>query len=167
MSARLALLVGAALLCGGCQVRSDIGKPCVLVKKSQSGQKYDPVTLSDIQEDQDFISFGSTDCEDLVCVRDAHSPIKTSGEGDGLRVLGYCSKACVPSDSTQLQSPCAVNDPDADAQVKASMSCRPLLLDQQALDDLRAKDPAGYRQTFGDNASPYFCAATTTAPSGN
>ena len=33
MSARLALLMGAALLCGGCEVPSDIGKPCVLVKK--------------------------------------------------------------------------------------------------------------------------------------
>jgi hypothetical protein len=158
MSARLVLLVGAALLCGGCEVPSDIGKPCVLVKRSQSGQKYDPVRMEDINVDQDFISFGSLDCEDLVCVRDARSPVRTTGEGSELRVLGYCSKACV---ADNLQNPCAVNHPDADAQVKERMSCRPLLLDQQALDDLRAKDPAGYRATFGDNASPYFCASTT------
>lgn len=169
MSARLALLVGAALLCGGCEVPSDIGKPCVLVKKSQSGTtKYDPVTLSDIGAgDKDFISFGSLDCEDLICVRDANSPVQTSGEGDGLRVLGYCSKACVSNDTNtpQLQDPCAVNHPEASAEVKASMSCRALLLDQAALDYMRAKDPVGYRQTFGDNSSPYFCAAKTEATS--
>ncbi|QRK04671.1 adventurous gliding motility lipoprotein CglD [Archangium violaceum] len=165
MSARLALLVGAALLCGGCEVPSDIGKPCVLVKKStKEGEKSDPVTLEDIGEgDKDFISFGALDCEELVCVRDANSPIQTSGEGDGLRVLGYCSKACVPSDdgAPQIQSPCAVNHPEASAEVKASMSCRPLLLDQQALDYMRANSPEEYRATFGENSSPYFCAAST------
>lgn len=178
MSARLALLVGAALLCGGCEVPSDIGKPCVLVKKSSSDQqKYDWVTKDDIGKgDKDFISFGSLDCEDLICVRDANSPIVTQEVGDAdakqTVVMGYCSKACQPSESNapQLQDPCAVNDPDASAEVKASMSCRALLLDQAALDYMRAKDPVGYRQTFGDNASPYFCAAKTDpapASSGN
>ena len=156
MSARLALLVGAALWCGACQVSSDIGKPCVLVKRSTTGAKYDPVTASDIQIDQDFISFGSLECEDLVCVRDARSEIKFAE--DGTSVLGYCSKACV---ADALVAPCTVNNPQADPTVKANMSCRALLLDQQALDDLRAKDPVGYRETFGDNASPYFCASTT------
>jgi hypothetical protein len=168
MSARLALLVGAALLCGGCEVPSDIGKPCVLVKKSQSGQtKYDPVTPADIGKgDKDFISFGSLDCEDLICVRDANSPIVTRGENEQLTVMGYCSKACQPSDTNapQLQDPCAVNHPEASAEVKAGMSCRALLLDQAALDYMRANDPVGYRQTFGDNTSPYFCASKTEAP---
>ncbi|WNG45750.1 adventurous gliding motility lipoprotein CglD [Archangium minus] len=163
MSARLALLVGAALLCGGCEVPSDIGKPCVLVKKSTTGQKFDPVTLADIGAgDKDFISFGSLDCEDLVCVRDANSPIQTSGEGDALRVLGYCSKSCVPTDdgAPQLQDFCAVNHPEASADVKERMSCRALLLDAEALEYMRKNQPEEYRATFGENASPYFCAAT-------
>ena len=155
MSARLALLVGAALWCGACQVSSDIGKPCVLVKRSTSGAKYDPVVQADITSDQDFISFGSLECEDLVCVRDARSEIKLAEDGNS--VLGYCSKACV----AEAQGTCTVNNSAADPTVKANMSCRALLLDQPTLDALRAKDPVGYRQTFGDNASPYFCASST------
>jgi hypothetical protein len=178
MSARLALLMGAALLCGGCEVPSEIGMPCVLVKKSKTEQpKFDWVTLADIGDGKrDFISFGSLDCEDMVCVRDANSPIVTKvvevGEGSDKQkvtmVMGYCSKSCVPSDSgtPQLQDPCPVNHPEASAEVKAGMSCRPLLLDQKTLDDLRANDPTTYRATFGDNVSPNFC-ASKTAPSTN
>ena len=160
MSVRLALLVGAALLCGGCEVPSDVGKPCVLVKRSTTeAGKSQPVVEADIQLDQDFISFGSLDCEDLICVRNAGSTLQTSGEGTERRVLGYCSKPCV---SGTLQDACAVNHPEATEVARTGMACRALLLDQQALDDLRAKDPAGYRATFGDNASPFYCASSTT-----
>ena len=82
MSARLALLVGAALLSGGCKVTSDIGKPCVLVRKATQAEKdadgcrYQEILEGELQAGQDFISFGSVECEDLVCVRDAdfHRP---------------------------------------------------------------------------------------------
>jgi len=160
MSARLALLMGAALLCGGCEVPSEVGKPCLLVKKSSSAdRKFDPVLPSDIQLDQDFVSFGSQDCEDLICVRTAGPTLETTDEG---RVLGYCSKACTEGSTAT----CAINHPDATEETKSTMSCRSLLLDQQALDDFRKQDPAGYRATFGENASPYFCAATSTASTG-
>ncbi|ATB27345.1 adventurous gliding motility lipoprotein CglC [Melittangium boletus] len=159
MSARLALLMGAALLCGGCEVPSEVGKPCLLVKKSSSAdRKFDPVVPSDIQLDQDFVSFGSQDCEDLICVRTAGSKLETTVEGDVERVLGYCSKACTEGNTTT----CAINHPDATDEIKSTMSCRSLLLDQQALDDFRKQDPAGYRATFGENASPFFCAATSS-----
>lgn len=166
MSARLALLVGAALVCGGCEVPSDIGKPCVLVKKPAAGSsaKYETVALADIQFDQDFISFGSQDCDELICVRNAYAPIETTGEGEQQLVLGYCSKACVPDTAASLQPTCSVNHPEASAEVESKMTCRPLLLDQKALDDFRSKDPVGYRNTFGDNASPYFCASSNDAP---
>jgi hypothetical protein len=154
MSSRLALLLSAVLLCGGCKVNSDIGKRCLLVKKSTDPNKEsDFVVERDLVAGQDFISFGSLDCEDLVCVKDADMPIEKAEDTD--YVLGYCSKACVPD---ELVDPCAVTDPDALASVKDRMSCRALLLDQQALDDLRQSDPATYRATFGDNNSPYFCA---------
>ena len=85
MSARLALLVGAALLSGGCEVASDIGKSCVLVRKATDTEKaadglpYEDILESELQTGQDFISFGSVECEDLVCVRDA-SFIPVAGE---------------------------------------------------------------------------------------
>ena len=159
MSVRLALLAAAALVLGGCEVPSEVGKPCLLVKKSSSAdRKFDPVVPSDIQLDQDFISFGAQDCEDLICVRNAGSELQTVVEGDVTRVLGYCSKACLVDSGTNS---CTVNHPEAAAEVKGSMSCRALLLDQKALDDLRINNPAEYRATFGENASPTFCAAAS------
>jgi len=152
MSSRLALLVSAALLCGGCKVTSDIGKPCLLVKRGATGNTSVPVTTADLSKGQDFVSFGALDCEDLVCVLDANTPVQTADNG---QVKGYCSKACV----AETPNTCAVTDPEASEAVRNSMACRPLLLDQKALEDLKASDPATYRATFGDNTSPYFCAA--------
>ncbi|HEX5751391.1 MAG TPA: adventurous gliding motility lipoprotein CglC [Archangium sp.] len=159
MSSRLALLVSAVLLCGGCKVNSDIGKRCLLVKKSTDpSRESDPVVVNDLSAGQDFISFGSLDCEDLVCVKDADMPVETADNG---QVFGYCSSACVPD---ELVDPCPVTDPEAIESVKSRMSCRALLLDQQALDDLRQKDPATYRSYFGDSNSPYFCAGNKITP---
>jgi hypothetical protein len=153
MSSRLALLVSAVLLCGGCKVTTDIGKPCLLVKKGATGSA--PVTAGDLREGQDFISFGSLDCEDLICVKDADMPVESADNG---QIKGYCSKPCVED---PLVNVCEVTDADAHESVKTrGMSCRPLLLDQQALDELRKSDPAAYRATFGDNNSPYFCTGT-------
>ncbi|HEX8824258.1 MAG TPA: adventurous gliding motility lipoprotein CglC [Archangium sp.] len=159
MSSRLALLVSAALLCGGCKVTSDIGKPCLLVKRG-TGSNSAPVTEADLRPGQDFISFGALDCEDLVCVKDANMPTQIA-DNEAKQVIGYCSKACV----AETQDTCAVTDAEALAEVKDRIACRPLLLDQQALDALRAADRAAYRATFGDNTSPYFCAsAAPTTP---
>ncbi|WP_146209903.1 adventurous gliding motility lipoprotein CglC [Vitiosangium sp. GDMCC 1.1324] len=162
MSSRLALLVSAVLLCGGCKVTSDVGKPCLLVKKG-TGSDTAPVLEGDLNAGQDFISFGSLDCEDLVCVKDADMALETVDIGNGQKqVKGYCSKACLEN---ALQDPCAVTDPEASESVKSRMACRPLLLDQKALDDLRQSDPATYKGTFGDNNSPFFCAGKATSAS--
>lgn len=165
MSSRLALLVSAVLLCGGCKVTSDIGTPCLLVKKG-TGTDTAPVVEEDLSPGQDFISFGSLDCEDLVCVKDADMPLETvdttNNAGKPVKqVKGYCSKAC-KDDSTLLQDPCAVTDPEAVASVKDRMSCRALLLDQTALDELRKNDPDRFHDIFGDNNSPFFCAGNPT-----
>jgi hypothetical protein len=167
MSARLALLMGAVLLCGGCEVSSDVGKPCVLVRKATQTEKQQQPELgetrsimeSQLKAGQDFISFGSVECEDLVCVRDANYDPNLAAEADLTKVAakGYCSKACVVD---PLQNSCPVTTSDAEPGVASRMSCRALLLDQQALDDLRRDDPATYRATFGDNNSPYFCAGS-------
>ena len=157
MFARLALLMGAALLCGGCEVTSDTGKPCVLVKKAPSGEGAVSVLPSDIVRDQDFISFGSVECEDLVCVRTGGTDIETAGEGNAVQVLGYCSKACTPSSTD-----CAVTHPDTTETTKSSMSCRPILLDQLALTTLKKNDPVAYERIFGKNESPNYCASSAS-----
>jgi hypothetical protein len=172
MSARLALLVGAALLSGGCEVASDIGKSCVLVRKATQAEidaepnreHFREILEGELQAGQDFISFGTVECEDLVCVRDAafqptFDPELTEEQRKQVAAKGYCSVACVPPDETELLNPCAVNHPQAEEQVKETMSCRPLLLDQKALDDLRASNEELYENTFGDTASPNFCAS--------
>jgi hypothetical protein len=157
MSARLALLVGAALLCGGCEVTSDTGKPCVLVKKAASGEGAVPVSPNDIVRGQDFISFGAVECEDLVCVRTGGTPIETTGEGSAVQVLGYCSKAC-NANSTD----CASTHPDTTEATRSSMSCRAILLDQLALTTLKREDPATYESIFGKNESPNYCASSAS-----
>jgi hypothetical protein len=159
MSSRLALLVSAALLCGGCKVTSDIGKSCLLVKRG-TGSDSAPVTLEDLQDGQDFISFGALDCEDLVCVLDANTPRVVAKNG---QVQGYCSKACVAETPNTCAVTDAATDPNTPEAVKTRMACRPLLLDQKALEDLKATDPATYASTFGNNTSPYFCAVEPTA----
>lgn len=163
MYARLALLMGAALLCGGCEVPSDTGKPCVLVKKDPAGQGAIPVSEADIQFDQDFISFGSVECENLVCVRTGGTQPQITGEGDARQVLGYCSKPC----NLSITTDCAITSPDTAADVKETLACRPLLLDQLALTDLKRNNPEEFTRIFGRNESPNFCASKgvgTTAP---
>ncbi|WP_257458696.1 adventurous gliding motility lipoprotein CglC [Archangium lipolyticum] len=160
MSARLALLMAATLLCGGCEIRSDIGKRCTLVRKATAEEmaaepergKTRPIQYTELKPGQDFISFGMTECEDLVCVRD--TSYSEPPEADGL-ARGYCSKSC-QVDATQ--NDCVVNASDAEASVKDRMVCRALLLDEEAMTDMRVNDPVAYRNTFGDNNSPYFCA---------
>ncbi|HEX8438168.1 adventurous gliding motility lipoprotein CglC [Archangium sp.] len=173
MSARLALLVGAALVLGGCEIKSDIGKSCVLVRKATDQELKDHPELgktrdimeSELREGQDFISFGSVECEDLICVRDGGFEPGLAAGTDLTKTAakGYCSKACLDG---ALQNNCAVTDPAAVESVKDRMACRALLLDQKALEDLKASDPAAYSATFGDNNSPSFCAAESP-PAGN
>lgn len=104
MSVRTALLMSATLLLGGCAVSSEIGKECTLVRKAtdteaaQYGRKFMPILEGEVASRQDFISFGSIECEDLVCVRDAAFPRALNEDGTinaTAEAKGYCSKACV------------------------------------------------------------------------
>ncbi|MDY7225382.1 adventurous gliding motility lipoprotein CglC [Hyalangium rubrum] len=166
MSPRLVIFLSAALLASGCSVTSELGKECVLVKKPtqeelDQGILSVPVLESDVAPRQDFISFGSTSCVELICVRDADFP---RNPDQNAVALGYCSQACIEgADATA----CEVTEPSAPEELRARMECRSLLLDQASLERLRAEDPAAYRATFGDNNSPYFCAGgLATLPEG-
>lgn len=64
---------------------------------------------------KDFVSIGSADCEDYICVYD--STFVNSGLDPNATAHGYCSKSCVAADS------CAS---------ATRMACRPLLVDAES-----------------------------------
>ncbi|MFP2910544.1 adventurous gliding motility lipoprotein CglC [Pyxidicoccus sp. 3LFB2] len=172
MSVRAALLMSAAMLLGGCEVSSQIGKPCTLVRKStpeeleQFKTKTRPILEKEIAPRQDFISFGAVECEDLICVRDADFPRATNEDGTvngNADAMGYCSKECVEGSNS-----CEVKDTsDVQEGLPERMACRALLLDQDTLEALRSADEAFYRRTFGENNSPFFCSGTPVTAAGN
>ena len=161
MSPRLVVLLSAALLASGCEVTTELGKPCTLVKKPTAEEEAQgipnkPVLESEIAPNQDFISFGATDCEDLICVRDAEYPRDPDPNAPA---LGYCSNECVEGSDGD----CEVTGSDVNDDLKTRMVCRSLLLDQTTLERLKRDDPVAYRQTFGETNSPYFCAGRLSA----
>ncbi|CAM4477991.1 adventurous gliding motility lipoprotein CglC [Corallococcus exiguus] len=168
MFVRTALFLSAALMLGGCDVTTELGKPCQLVRRAtdqereEQGRKFVEIQEKDIAVDQDFISFGSLDCEDLVCVRDDQSPRSDNPEAFA---LGYCSKECVQGTTTGCEITRTVDD--VEPGLKERMTCRPLLLDQDTLDAIKISDESFYRRTFGENNSPYFCAGAVPAAQGN
>lgn len=166
MSLRSALLMSAGLLLGGCNVTTQLGVPCELVRaatpqeRENGGLKFVPIYEKELVRGQDFISFGAVQCDDLICVRDASVAPSDNPEDVA---LGYCSKECIEGTTTG----CEVTDSSVAQDLKDRMACRALLLDQATLDALRAADPDYYRATFGENTSPFFCAGRAPAAQGN
>lgn len=145
----------------GCRVQTDLGTPCTLVRRDPAdtneadGVNSIPILESEVStggaDGRDYISFGATECEDLVCVRDA-AFVGTRDPGSAAE--GYCSRPCEP----QLQNQCPpANESDQADPVKA-LGCRPMLLDQESLNTLRARDPEKYERYFGKTTTPNFCA---------
>jgi hypothetical protein len=161
-----ALLLAAAV--SGCSQESEIGKPCALVKKPSAeeaaqGARFSPVLYRELVPGQDFISFGATGCVDLICVNDKDHPRGSPDEQDA-PAFGYCSDACIPGSDS-----CSDVAGDAVEGLESRISCRALLLDQETLDRLRQEDPDAYRNTFGENVNPFFCAGNppTAADAGS
>jgi hypothetical protein len=168
MSPRLVILLSAALLATGCTVTTDLGKSCVLKKTEtvmENGQQVTRVVSikqAELATGQDYIAFGITECDDLICVRDADQPFEDEPSDPNqprLDAVGYCSKACIEGSDA---SACEVTDSSVSSELKSRMACRSLLLDTQTLERLRAEDPAKYRATFGETLSPFFCAGNLT-----
>jgi hypothetical protein len=168
MFVRSALFLSAVLLLGGCAVTTELGKPCLLVRKTTAeeeaatGRKVIEIPEGDIAADQDFISFGSLECEDLICVRDDSSP---RSDDPNSPAVGYCSKECVQGTTTG----CEITRTEDDVQqgLRERMTCRALLLDQDTLDAIRVADESFYRRTFGENNTPFFCAGRPTQAQAN
>ena len=145
-------ILGAGSLVGCKPPPSDVGTgPCFLVKKNPDGGTTPTrVTMGEVTAGKDFISFGSTECDDYVCVRDKDMP----RAGDpSTYATGYCSHPCVPANSTG----CAASREAAQFDPR-SLTCRPMLLDPDTIAALCKVDPAKCEEVFGPNRSPYFCA---------
>lgn len=148
----LAAVVGLSFGVSGCKAPSDIGKECVLIRadptddNASDGIRNIPITEGEINVNQDYVAFGATECEDLVCVRRAGAPITGNQDADA---TGICSKPCIPE--ADLAEQC----PPADDSLK--LSCRALILDEATIAAICQSDPQLCQDTFGDNRSPDFC----------
>jgi len=145
-------LLAALALPSACRVNTDLGRSCQLVKKNPDGGSTSvPIVEADLPSaNKDFISFGATECEELVCVRDAYVPRTGVATAPA---TGYCSRSCVANSTIA----CPAANPADDTDPTRKLSCRALLLDEQTLGAICTNDPATCQQ-IGDTRSPYFCA---------
>ena len=146
----------------GCKAQTDLNSECVLVKKDPSdttGKRSVAITAGELRANanRDVISFGATECEDLVCVREAGAALPAA---DAEPVKGRCSASCAGPDAA-----CRSYDESLDKDPATALVCRKLLLDESVLAAMRQADEATYRKYFGDNSSPYFCARDSAAAS--
>jgi hypothetical protein len=137
-----------------CSCRStDLNRPCTLLRGNPDGGAALVLLESEVRAAQgrnkDFITLGTQECDDVVCVRDSDL-ITDAGPGDPAQ--GYCSRSCLRG------AVCPSYDGALD-QGPSRLNCRPLLLDQQSLRGLDAGD-------LGSVRDPYFCARGTTPDAG-
>ncbi|MFN0062279.1 MAG: adventurous gliding motility lipoprotein CglC [Myxococcaceae bacterium] len=167
---RLAVFVLAVLPLSGCALVTDLGIYCQLVKRNPADtnpadgidaiavtQGELPNTGADPESRTDFVSFGATGCENLVCVRNAEFEESVEDGlaiGAGQPAFGVCSVACVPGNADSCRS----GDSSVDNDPRKRLTCRALVLDEDTLGRIRQADPERYERYFGNNTSPYFCA---------
>jgi len=148
----------AALLVVACKPRPDLNTPCSMPRRTDAGVSF--VTERQVREligtgsardaTRDFIAFGSLDCEDLVCVRDA-TFVSDAGLDEAAK--GYCSKVC----DAFIADTCQSSDPALDQRGDTRLGCRPLLLDQQTLEAIN-QDPVARRYFPNPVKTEFFCA---------
>jgi hypothetical protein len=150
MLARFILVSSAALLISACKPPTDLGNDCRMVKRNPDGGRALGIKEGELKSaaNKDFISFGSTDCENLTCVRDAEF-LRDGGSLDvDAGAFGYCSDKCDEG------STCPSGNPNDDNDAKRRLNCRALLLDPETLSALCAAGQC----LPGDVRSPFFCA---------
>ncbi|MBX7099546.1 MAG: adventurous gliding motility lipoprotein CglC [Myxococcaceae bacterium] len=157
-------LLALLLVTTGCPAKTDLGRECTLVKKLPDGG-VTPILEGDIKEgaNKDFISLGSVECEDFVCVRDADFPRPglDGGMFDPNAVAhGYCSRPCIKGNNCPAENSADNDDP------KKRLTCRSLLLDSDTLQAICAKTPEKCT-AFGNTTSPDFCARGTSPDGGS
>jgi hypothetical protein len=145
----VAAVLGVAAI--GCRAATDLNTTCTLIRGLPDGGS-EALTERFVQEKtgttKDFVSFGSVECDDLVCVRDATFPRSTNLDGVA---FGYCSRPCVQGCT------CPSQDAALDDKKDTQLNCRPLLLDEQTLNALCTDQPSACVD-LGGVRSPFFCA---------
>jgi hypothetical protein len=144
---RITIVFAALTVFSACKPKTDLNNKCSLVKRNLDGGQPLPIAEADLKSkkanNKDFLSFGTVECEDLLCVRDADFQ---SDAGPTEAAFGYCSKAC------QVGAVCPSFDETLD-KGSSALSCRALLLDAETL--ARLKETGGLP---GNITDPYFCA---------
>jgi hypothetical protein len=141
----------------GCKASNQLGEECALVKRDPNvdgGRLYVRNGELKVAAMKDFISFGSTDCEDLICVRDAdYAPPDGGALQPNETAKGYCSKSCINESSC--------SSPELDGNPQRRLKCRPLLLDAETLRALcngSDRDRARCKTAFGSTTGSDYCA---------
>ena len=109
------VLAALGLALAGCEP-SDEGRTCTLLKAREGGGAV-ALRESELPAGKDIVSYGSADCQEWLCVRDAHYR-PAPGATDA---LGYCSRACAPATG------CRSIDPER------PLTCRQLIADGEFL----------------------------------
>jgi hypothetical protein len=151
------ILLGATLF--ACTANTDLGEACNMVKATGDGGVAF-VVVGDLSANKDFVSFGATECDDLICVVDQDSASiqlsqaqRDAGTSLQSPAVGYCSTACVQGSN----STCTPEFNDEQNIPGLAMTCRQLVLDP-ALIAAICQDPVECQEFFGSNRSSFFCA---------
>lgn len=129
-----------------CQGERDLGQTCKMTRSSATeGEPPEQIPVDRVANpDLDYVSLGSAECEDLVCVRTAGSQ---NPEPEGDKARGYCTAPCIENTDCQ---------PDFEGR-QGALQCARMLLDQKYLDELKATSPETYERVFGSGASSKYC----------
>jgi len=161
LRARLSLAVATAVAVSmmACKADTDLGKPgCHLLKALPDGGATN-VIVAELSAGKDFLSFGSVECEDLVCVLDQDGVSAVLAQATANPAVladpatGYCSHACAQGST----SGCTPQFQDLQNDPSLVMSCRPLVLDNDTIAEI-CKDPVKCQEYFNNSRSAFFCA---------
>jgi hypothetical protein len=138
-----ALLWSIPLLLLGCDPPSDLGNVCAL--KIDGGLWTSAVSSTD-----DFFYQGTTQCENLVCLRPAGSPLDAG--------YGICSNTCTPQypgDPNSVSDDCGGHG--------SGLVCRQLSLSPDFIKAILATDggQALLEQVLGGNTASTYCTTPT------
>ena len=148
-----------ALSMMACKADTDLGKPgCHLLKATPDGGSTN-VIVAELSAGKDFLSFGSVECEDLICVLDQEAVARLLAQATANPAVladpatGYCSHACAQGNT----SGCTPQFQDLQNDPSLVMSCRALVLDDDTIAEI-CKDPVKCQQYFNNSRSAFFCA---------
>jgi hypothetical protein len=135
-----ASILSILLLTFGCNPPSDLGNVCEL-RLADGGLWTSAVSPTD-----DFIYSGTTQCENLVCLRPAGSPLDAG--------YGLCSNNCTPknaSDPNSLSDDCNGRE--------SGLVCRQIALDPSFIKAILAQDGGKQllQEVLGGNTIPTYC----------